>query len=86
MRYFLRGLIPWFGFNTDYVEFERDNRKKGNTGWSFSKMIDFSLTAFVFFKLSNEIIFLFKFNFNNFIYCFIILCSLLLSIYKCCMG
>ncbi len=47
---FLRGLIPWFGFNTDYVEFERDNRKKGNTGWSFSKMIDFSLTAFLSFS------------------------------------
>ncbi len=47
---FLRGLIPWFGFNTDYVEFERDNRKKGNTGWSFSKMIDLSLTAFLSFS------------------------------------
>ena len=47
---FLRGLIPWFGFNTDYVEFKRDNRKKGNTGWSFSKMIDLSLTAFLSFS------------------------------------
>jgi len=47
---FLRGLIPWLGFKTDYVEFKREKRKKGNTGWSFSKMIDFSLTAFLSFS------------------------------------
>jgi len=47
---FLRGLIPWLGFKSDYVEFKRENRKAGNTGWSFSKMIDFSLTAFLSFS------------------------------------
>jgi len=46
----LRGLIPWFGFNTDCVEFEREKRKKGNTGWSIAKMIDFTLTAFLSFS------------------------------------
>ena len=44
---FLRGLIPWLGFNSSYVEFERQNRKKGSTGWSIYKMINFALTAFL---------------------------------------
>lgn len=47
---FLRGLIPWFGFNIGYVEFEREKRKKGNSGWSISKMLDFSLTALLSFS------------------------------------
>jgi len=44
---FLRGLIPWFGFKSDFIDFERLKRKKGKSGWSISKMIEFSLTAFL---------------------------------------
>jgi len=44
---FLRGLIPWFGFKSDFIEFERHKRKKGKSGWSILKMLDFSLTAFL---------------------------------------
>lgn len=47
---FLRGLIPWFGFNSTYLEFQREKRNKGNSGWSIKKMIDFSLTAFLSFS------------------------------------
>ena len=47
---FLRGLIPWFGFKSDFVEFEREIRKKGTSGWSIIKMIDLSLTAFLSFS------------------------------------
>lgn len=47
---FLRGIIPWYGFKIDYLEFEREKRKKGNSGWSFIKMIDFSLTALLSFS------------------------------------
>ena len=47
---FLRGLIPWFGFNIGYVEFQREKRQKGNSGWSTSKMLDFSLTALLSFS------------------------------------
>lgn len=47
---FLRGLIPWFGFNSDFVEFQRQKRLKGNSGWSISKMVDFSLTALLSFS------------------------------------
>ena len=47
---FLRGLIPWFGFNIGYVNFQREKRKKGNSGWSISKMLEFSLTALLSFS------------------------------------
>ena len=47
---FLRGLIPWFGFNIGYVEFQREKRKKGNSGWSILKMLEFSLTALLSFS------------------------------------
>ena len=47
---FLRGLIPWFGFNSTYLEFQREKRDKGSSGWSFKKMVDFSLTAFLSFS------------------------------------
>ena len=43
-------MIPWFGFNSTYLEFQREKRNKGNSGWSFKKMIDFSLTAFLSFS------------------------------------
>lgn len=51
---FFRGLIPWVGFKSGYVEFVREKRKKGNSGYSLTKMINFSLNAFLSF--SNHII------------------------------
>ena len=44
---FLRGLIPLLGFNSSYVEFERENRKRGSTGWSTFKMLNYAVTAFL---------------------------------------
>ena len=44
---FIRGLIPWLGFKSDNVEFKRDNRNKGHSGWSIKKMVDFAITAFL---------------------------------------
>ncbi len=46
---FLRGQIAWMGFKQTGVEFVRDERKFGKTGYSFSKMLHFSMdgiTAF----------------------------------------
>ncbi|MGD9976740.1 MAG: glycosyltransferase family 2 protein [Bacteroidales bacterium] len=46
---FLRGQIAWLGFHGTFVEFERDGRKAGKTGYSLSKMKQFALdgiTAF----------------------------------------
>jgi len=46
---FLRGQIAWIGFNQTYVEFERDARIHGETGYPFKKMLRFAtdgITAF----------------------------------------
>lgn len=46
---FLRGQIAWIGFQQTFVEFERDERKYGKTGYTLKKMMQFALdgiTAF----------------------------------------
>jgi dolichol-phosphate mannosyltransferase len=46
---FLRGQIAWLGFKAISVEFERDERKHGRSGYPLSKMLKFALdgiTAF----------------------------------------
>jgi glycosyltransferase involved in cell wall biosynthesis len=46
---FLRGQISWIGFNQSYVEYERDPRLYGETGYTFKKMLNFAIdgiTAF----------------------------------------
>lgn len=46
---FLRGQIAWIGFQQTFVEFERDERKHGETGYTLKKMMQFALdgiTAF----------------------------------------
>jgi polyisoprenyl-phosphate glycosyltransferase len=40
---FLRGQIAWMGFRQTYVEYERDARRHGKTGYPFKKMLDFAL-------------------------------------------
>lgn len=51
---FLRGQISWAGFNQTYVEYDRQERHEGETGYPFSKMLKFALdgiTAFSDFPL-----------------------------------
>jgi dolichol-phosphate mannosyltransferase len=46
---FLRGQIAWMGFRQTFVEFDRDARKYGKTGYPLKKMMRFALdgiTAF----------------------------------------
>jgi dolichol-phosphate mannosyltransferase len=46
---FLRGQISWIGFKQSYVEYERDPRLYGETGYTFKKMLNFAIdgiTAF----------------------------------------
>lgn len=46
---FLRGQIAWVGFKQTYVEYERNQRYAGETGYTYRKMIRFALdgiTAF----------------------------------------
>jgi dolichol-phosphate mannosyltransferase len=40
---FLRGQIAWLGFRQAEVLFDRDERKFGTTGYSYSKMFQFAL-------------------------------------------
>ena len=34
---FYMGIIPWLGFNSEGVLFDRPNREYGTTGWSLKK-------------------------------------------------
>ncbi len=57
---FIRGLVTWVGYKQTYVEYNRDKRHAGETGYSLSKMIKFSLdgiTSFSTFPLKIATIF-----------------------------
>ena len=59
---FFRGLIPWLGFKSGEVFFNRQNRTKGETGWSINKMIDFGIAGiFNFSNLPMKISFILTF-------------------------
>ena len=47
---FLRGQIAWLGFNQTYVEYNRDGRKYGKTGYPFGKMVRFALDGITSFS------------------------------------
>jgi dolichol-phosphate mannosyltransferase len=47
---FLRGQIAWLGFNQTFVEYERQERKYGVTGYPFSKMLRFALDGITSFS------------------------------------
>lgn len=40
---YIRGQIAWIGFRQTYVEYDRDSRHTGETGYTLSKMIRFAL-------------------------------------------
>jgi glycosyltransferase involved in cell wall biosynthesis len=42
---FLRGQVAWVGFRQGYVEYDRDPRIHGNSGYSTGKMIRFALNG-----------------------------------------
>lgn len=51
---YLRGLVAWFGFKHDFIDFIRPNRKAGISGYTWKKMIKFALdglTGFSHFPL-----------------------------------
>ncbi|MDZ7673276.1 MAG: glycosyltransferase family 2 protein [Halanaerobiales bacterium] len=47
---FIRGLVTWVGYKQTYVEYNRDKRHAGETGYSLSKMIKFSLDGITSFS------------------------------------
>jgi dolichol-phosphate mannosyltransferase len=49
---FLRGQIAWLGFRQTFVNYERDRRKAGKTGYPLGKMIRFALDGITAFSNS----------------------------------
>lgn len=47
---FLRGQISWVGFEQTFVEYDRDERQAGETGYTYSKMIRFALDGITSFS------------------------------------
>lgn len=47
---FLRGQISWIGFRQTYVEYERDERQGGKTGYTYKKMIRLALDGITSFS------------------------------------
>jgi len=47
---FLRGQISWIGFNQTYVEYNRDERHGGETGYTYKKMLRFALDGITSFS------------------------------------
>jgi dolichol-phosphate mannosyltransferase len=47
---FLRGQISWVGFEQTFVEYDRDERQTGETGYTYSKMIRFALDGITSFS------------------------------------
>ena len=47
---FLRGIRSWVGFRQEGIEYERDHRKHGSSGYSFRKYIRLSVTGILMFS------------------------------------
>lgn len=47
---FLRGQIAWMGFSQTYIEYERDSRHAGSTGYTWRKMLRFALDGITSFS------------------------------------
>ncbi len=47
---FLRGLVAWSGYKTDYVYYKREKRLAGETHYTLSKMINFALDGITSFS------------------------------------
>ncbi len=71
---FLRGQISWIGFRQTYVEFDRDERHAGETGYPFKKMLRFAIDGITAFSDAPL-----KFVFGMGVFVFIL--TLLLIIY-----
>jgi len=68
---FIRGLVTWVGFKQISVEYDRDQRYSGKTGYSLIKMINFSIngiTSFSTFPLKLATIFGLLISILTFIY------------------
>jgi dolichol-phosphate mannosyltransferase len=47
---FIRGMVSWIGFTQTPLEYDRQSRYAGETGYTFAKMINFALDAITAFS------------------------------------
>jgi glycosyltransferase involved in cell wall biosynthesis len=47
---FLRGQISWIGFNQTYIEYDRQERMSGETGYTYKKMVRLALDGITSFS------------------------------------
>jgi len=47
---FLRGQISWIGFNQTYIEYNREERNGGQTGYTYKKMFRFAIDGITSFS------------------------------------
>lgn len=47
---FLRGLVPWVGFSSKEIPFEREERQAGETSYTLTKLVKLALDAIVSFS------------------------------------
>jgi len=47
---FTKGIFGWVGFNTKWIEFENVERRKGETKWSFWKLVVYSMEGITSFS------------------------------------
>ncbi len=47
---FIRGMVTWIGFKQTYIEYDRDKRYSGETGYSLMKMLKFSMDGITSFS------------------------------------
>jgi dolichol-phosphate mannosyltransferase len=47
---YLRGQIAWIGFNQTHIEYDRDERHAGHTGYTYTKMIRLALDGITSFS------------------------------------
>ncbi len=47
---FTKGIFGWVGFNTKWIEFENVERRKGETKWSFGKLLVYSIEGITSFS------------------------------------
>lgn len=47
---YLRGQISWLGFNQSYIEYDRDPRNAGKTGYTYRKMLKFAIDGITSFS------------------------------------
>ncbi|MBF0245447.1 MAG: glycosyltransferase family 2 protein [Planctomycetes bacterium] len=49
---FVRGMIPWIGFKSTFIEYDRKARHAGQTKYSLRKMVQFAIDAILSFSMA----------------------------------